>query len=192
MAIAHDFPYLRSNFNVEIDGIPNVNPVIEVIPPGGHAEIVLYRDGRSPDRFRPLRGIVTLEPVTLRRGFNGQLDLFQWWQECAPAHRQRGGPSRSTFSTKKDRPSHALAAGQRLPVEPSVRAARRLLVGAGRRGGADRLRGLRLGVTSAAPAHRGRCIGPATYSAQALTCSKTLSGSSPTTLMFRYVTPMSL
>ena len=88
MAIARDFPYLRSNFNVEIDGIPNVNPVIEVIPPGGHAEIVLYRDGRSPDRFRPLRGIVTLEPVTLRRGFNGQLDLFHWWQEV-----RAGAPS---------------------------------------------------------------------------------------------------
>ena len=91
MPIARDAIYLRSGFTVEVDNIPALTNVLTVSPPGGHAAIIYYRSGGDPSNYRPMRGNVSLYPVTMQRGFNGQLELFDWWQQVragSPAARR--------------------------------------------------------------------------------------------------------
>jgi phage tail-like protein len=72
-------PYQRANFIVIIDG--EQLGAAFVTPPGGQASIVYYRDGADPTVARPMRGKVTNDVVTLRRGYNGDATLYEWWQQ---------------------------------------------------------------------------------------------------------------
>lgn len=76
-------PYLDCNFSVEIDGV-TVAGFSEADLPEGRIEAIAYRegtDGTSAARLLP--GRVDYGPLVLRRGFDGDRQLFQWWHAVA-------------------------------------------------------------------------------------------------------------
>jgi len=84
MAIFRDRPYPHANFLVDFgagDSDSAAGGFSEVIMPAGEIEIVNYRNGN--DRSRELRkaAAVRYDPVILRRGVTGALDLYQWWDQ---------------------------------------------------------------------------------------------------------------
>jgi phage tail-like protein len=79
MAIARTDPYPRSNFRVEIDGLA-VDAFMDVTPPGGSATVFEYRDGSDVGGLsRPMRGSLSVDKLTRRRGYDGRLELYEWW-----------------------------------------------------------------------------------------------------------------
>jgi phage tail-like protein len=72
-------PYSRSSFIVQVNG--ETIDAAYVTPPGGEAAIVYYRSGSDPSASRPMRGGVSHDIVTIRRGYSGNTELYQWWQE---------------------------------------------------------------------------------------------------------------
>ena len=80
MAPARLTPHGRSNFRLEIDGL-QLAGFAEVTPPGGAASIVYYREGSDRAVARPMRGNLSFDTVTLRRGFDGNAALYEWWQQ---------------------------------------------------------------------------------------------------------------
>lgn len=82
MAVFRDRPYPHANFLVDFgtgDSEGAAAGFSEVIMPAGEIEIVNYRNGN--DRTRELRkaAAVRYDPVILRRGVTGNLELYQWW-----------------------------------------------------------------------------------------------------------------
>jgi len=76
-------PYLDFNFLVEIDSV-TVAGFSEADLPEGRIEAVAYREGSDKtSAARLLPGRVEYGPLVLRRGFNGDGQLFQWWQAVA-------------------------------------------------------------------------------------------------------------
>ena len=76
-------PYLDFNFLVEIDSV-TVAGFSEADLPEGRIEAVAYREGSDKTSVaRLLPGRVEYGPLVLRRGFNGDGQLFQWWQAVA-------------------------------------------------------------------------------------------------------------
>jgi phage tail-like protein len=73
-------PYLDFNFSVEIDGV-TVAGFSEADLPEGRIEAIAYREGTDKtSAARLLPGRVEYGPLVLRRGFDGDGQLFQWWQ----------------------------------------------------------------------------------------------------------------
>jgi phage tail-like protein len=82
-------PYLDFNFVVEIEG-DTVAGFSEVELPEGRIEIVAYREGGDrTSAARLLPGRVSYGPLVLRRGFSGDVSLFQWWQAVAQGNVDR-------------------------------------------------------------------------------------------------------
>jgi phage tail-like protein len=80
MSTPRQRPFPVSNFLVEIDGI-TVGGVAEVTPPGGEAAVIWYRSGSDPaDKQRAMRGSLSTDSILLRRAFNGDRSLYEWWQ----------------------------------------------------------------------------------------------------------------
>jgi phage tail-like protein len=79
MATSRTDPHPRSHFRVEIDGLVTT-AFTDVTPPGGSAAVIEYREGSDVlGSSRPMRGNVTLDKLTLRRGYDGQSELYLWW-----------------------------------------------------------------------------------------------------------------
>lgn len=76
-----DDPYLNFNFRVEIDGIA-IAGFSEAKLPEGRVEVVAYREGTDKtSAAQLLPGRVDYGPVVLRRGFAGDPELFEWWND---------------------------------------------------------------------------------------------------------------
>ena len=81
MAIVQDHPYSNAQFSVEIPAFPQAQAFDEILLPELLVEIEEVREGN--DRVRSSRKYLGLPKYTnliLRRGFSGNLDLYQWWK----------------------------------------------------------------------------------------------------------------
>jgi len=81
MPVARPDPYLNFNFLVVIGG-ETIAGFSEVDLPEGSVEVVAYREGSDKTSgARLLPGRVNYGPLVLRRGFAGDMDLYDWWRE---------------------------------------------------------------------------------------------------------------
>ena len=81
MAVQRDNPYPNHNFEVSIVGVADDNlGFSEVELPSGEIEVIEYREGRDAATVRKLPGLVKYPNVTLKRGVNGYLELYNWWK----------------------------------------------------------------------------------------------------------------
>lgn len=82
MTILRDIPYENSQFRAELNGEPL--PVEQVLFPELNIEILEYREGSDPEAAsRRQPGRPSFTTLVLRRGFNGSLTLYQWYEEAA-------------------------------------------------------------------------------------------------------------
>jgi phage tail-like protein len=80
VAVQRDNPYLNFNFLVDI-GLGDNLGFSEVDLPSGEIELIEYREGDDrANTARKLPGLVKYPNVTLKRGFTGRTDLFEWWK----------------------------------------------------------------------------------------------------------------
>lgn len=80
MAIAQDHPYTNAQYRVDIPGFPQAQAFDEVLLPELIIEVEEFREGSDPTHTpRKIPSIVRYSDLILRRGFAGQLDLYQWW-----------------------------------------------------------------------------------------------------------------
>ena len=92
VAIRRDNPYPNHNFEVSIVGVADDNLGFgEVELPSGEIEVIEYREGRDADTVRKLPGLVTYPNVTLKRGINGYLELYNWWKSARDGDIRRTG-----------------------------------------------------------------------------------------------------
>jgi phage tail-like protein len=87
MAVLRDRPYLGSNFRVELSG-PGARPIA-----AGFCEVV-FPDFVVPRSAKPRREPGTTERsanLILRRGVQGSLDLYAWFEQ--ERHKPRRGKS---------------------------------------------------------------------------------------------------
>ena len=80
MTIAREVPYENSLFRLHLNGEPL--PIEQVLLPELNIEVLEYREGSDPEaasRRQPGRSSFTT--LVLRRGFNGSLTLYQWYEE---------------------------------------------------------------------------------------------------------------
>ena len=88
--IQRDNPYPNYNFEVSIVGIADDGlGFSEVELPSGEIEVIEYREGRDAATVRKLPGLVTYPNVTLKRGINGYLELYNWWKSARDGDIQR-------------------------------------------------------------------------------------------------------
>ena len=80
MAVQRDNPYPNHNFEVSIVGVADDLGFSEVELPSGEIDVIEYREGRDATTVRKLPGLVTYPNVTLKRGINGYLELYNWWK----------------------------------------------------------------------------------------------------------------
>jgi phage tail-like protein len=84
----HD-PFLNFNFTVEIDQV-TVAGFEEVDLPDAQIEFSRYREGTDRvNSGRLLPGRVDYGPLVLRRGFDADRTLFQWWSDVAEGNVER-------------------------------------------------------------------------------------------------------
>jgi phage tail-like protein len=96
VAVQRDNPYPNHNFEVSIVGVADDTlGFSEVELPSGEIEVIEYREGRDAATVRKLVGLVKYPNVTLKRGVNGYLDLYNWWKSA------RDGDLRRTNVTIK-------------------------------------------------------------------------------------------
>ena len=94
MAVQRDNPYPNYNFEVSIVGVADDNlGFSEVELPSGEIKVLEYREGRDPTTVRKLAGLVTYPNVTLKRGINGYLELYNWWKSARDGNIQRADVS---------------------------------------------------------------------------------------------------
>jgi phage tail-like protein len=80
VAVQRDNPYLNFNFLVDV-GLGDNLGFREVELPSGEIDVIEYREGDDrTNTARKLPGLVKYANVTLRRGFSGRTDLFEWWK----------------------------------------------------------------------------------------------------------------
>jgi phage tail-like protein len=80
VAVQRDNPYLNFNFLVDI-GLGDNLGFSEVDLPSGEIELIEYREGADKaNTARKLPGLVKYPNVTLKRGYTGRTDLFEWWK----------------------------------------------------------------------------------------------------------------
>ena len=94
MGVKRDNPYLNFNFIVDI-GVGDELGFSEAEVPSGEIEVIEYREGGDAATVRKLPGLVKYPNVTLKRGVNGYLDLYNWWKSA------RDGDVRRTDVTIK-------------------------------------------------------------------------------------------
>ena len=92
MAVQRDNPYPNHNFAVDI-GTGDEIGFSEVELPSGEIEVIEYREGNEIGRTRKLPGLVTYPNVTLKRGINGYLALYNWWKSARDGNIQRADVS---------------------------------------------------------------------------------------------------
>ena len=81
MAIRRDDPYRNFNFLVDL-GAGDPLRFAEVLLPEGSIAVVEYREGgERSNGARKLPGRPHFANVVLRRGFAGDLVLYDWWNE---------------------------------------------------------------------------------------------------------------
>ena len=91
-AIQRDNPYPNHNFEVSIAGVADEDlGFSEVELPSGEIEVIEYREGRDGTTVRKLPGLVTYPNVTLKRGINGYLELYNWWKSARDGDIRRTG-----------------------------------------------------------------------------------------------------
>ncbi len=81
MAILRDVPYGNQHFRVDFGGGGDgpVTGFCEVILPGIFIDVIEYRNGNDKESgTRKLPGLAHYPNVTLRRGYTGSLNLYQW------------------------------------------------------------------------------------------------------------------
>ena len=93
MAVQRDNPYPNHNFEVTIVGVADDLGFREVELPSGEIEVIQHRDGRDATTPRKLPGLVTYPNVTLKRGINGYLGLYNWWKSARDGNVQRADVS---------------------------------------------------------------------------------------------------
>jgi phage tail-like protein len=87
-AARHD-PYLNFNFILEIDGVALAG-FTEADLPDARIEFSAYREGTDQvNSSRLLPGRVDYGPLVLRRGFDANRTLFQWWSDVAEGNVER-------------------------------------------------------------------------------------------------------
>jgi len=121
MAVFREQPYGNAQFVVEIDGLEQ-RSFTEVHLPVFSDEAVEYRDGNDPDRAsHKMPGRPRIGTLVLRRGFRGNLDLYQWWRSATSGE---SGGRRSVSVQLLDEGATTVVAAWRLrnawPVEYSV------------------------------------------------------------------------
>ena len=90
MAVQRDNPYPNFNFEVSIVGVADDNlGFSEVELPSGEIEVIEYREGRDAATVRKLPGLVKYPNVTLKRGVNGYLELYNWWKAARDGNVRR-------------------------------------------------------------------------------------------------------
>lgn len=77
--MARQDPYANFRFLVEIEGLPEMQ-FSEVMMPDASADVIEYREGGEPSTVRKLPGLIRYRNLTLKRGFTGSRDLFNWWR----------------------------------------------------------------------------------------------------------------
>ena len=55
----------------------------------GEIGVIEYREGKDATTVRKLPGLVTYPNVTLKRGINGYLELYNWWKSARDGNVQR-------------------------------------------------------------------------------------------------------
>jgi phage tail-like protein len=94
VAVQRDNPYPNHNFEVSIVGVTDDNlGFSEVELPSGEIKVLEYREGRDPTTVRKLAGLVSYPNVTLKRGINGYLELYNWWKSARDGSIQRADVS---------------------------------------------------------------------------------------------------
>jgi phage tail-like protein len=94
VAVQRDNPYPNHNFEVSIVGVTDDNlGFSEVELPSGEIKVLEYREGRDPTTVRKLSGLVSYPSVTLKRGINGYLELYNWWKSARDGSIQRADVS---------------------------------------------------------------------------------------------------
>ena len=94
MAVQRDNPYPNHNFEVSIVGVTDeLLGFSEVELPSGEIEVIEYREGRDANTMRKLPGLVKYPNVTLKRGINGHLELYNWWKSARDGNIQRADVS---------------------------------------------------------------------------------------------------
>jgi len=85
MAVERDRPYVGFNFLVDLGTGNTDGPqagFTECSRIGTEVDVVEYRNGNEKENSpRKLTGLTRYTDITLRRGFIGSLDLFQWLNE---------------------------------------------------------------------------------------------------------------
>ncbi len=90
MAIQRDNPYPNHNFEVTIVGVTDERIGFrEAELPSGEIGVIEYREGRDANTVRKLPGLVEYPNVTLKRGINGYLELYNWWKAARDGNVQR-------------------------------------------------------------------------------------------------------
>jgi phage tail-like protein len=89
MPVARPDPYLNFNFLVDVGG-NTIAGFSEVELPEGSIEVVAYRDGSDKTSgARLLPGRVDYGPLVLRRGFTGDMALYDWWRSVIQGNLDR-------------------------------------------------------------------------------------------------------
>jgi len=89
VASKRDNPYPRFNFEVDIVGISDTLGFSEVELPSGEIGVIEYREGNDFNAVRKLPGLTKYSNVTLKRGINGYLELYNWWKSARDGNLQR-------------------------------------------------------------------------------------------------------
>jgi len=87
MAIAQDHPYGNAQYRVDIPAFPQAQAFDEVLLPELLIEVEEFREGMDLARTpRKSPAMIRYTDLVLRRGFAGQLDLYQWWTLAASSN----------------------------------------------------------------------------------------------------------
>jgi phage tail-like protein len=74
-------PFANNHFQVEIDGIANLD-FAEVVLPEARVDVIEYREGADRTSHKVI-GTLHYSNLVLRRGVSASNDLFLWWRNVA-------------------------------------------------------------------------------------------------------------
>ncbi len=87
MAVLREQPYGNARFEVEIQGIKSQAFTVVHLPEFT-MEATEYREGTDKDHSsRKVSGRPSFTPLRMWRGFQGDLELYQWWRVTADGDR---------------------------------------------------------------------------------------------------------
>ena len=82
MAIVRDRPYGNAHFSVDL-GDGEARSFLEALLPEMIITYQEFREGNDPQNARKAAMYPRFSNLILRRGFTGDLSLYQWWQAVA-------------------------------------------------------------------------------------------------------------